>query len=300
MTTHQTAESNRRPLDLGLGRSKTARGIGPFMSGRVNELGSVLAGFFAIVVIVAGGSSVALLVWPSASRTYFSWNLGPAPVAALIGGLYLASVIVFLEAATRPRQETRSVTVGVLGLALPTLLFTTVERDVFDWTRPQAIAWVVLFCSAPLAILLDVRSPTPVDESPKASMVARVALAGVSLAASGLAVGLWAEASRGWLDSRSPIPLGGLTADDLGAWCAFVAVASLVALGRGRVSDIRSIGILLGAIAAGAALAATRTMFDLRANASAYLVGLGALAAIALGLLIGCRQGSSSASQGRP
>lgn len=257
-----------------------------FLVGRVAELGPVLAGFFAIVVIVAGGSAAALLVWPSNSGSYFSWNLGPAPAAALIGGLYLASVIVFATAATRPRQETRSLTFGILGLALPTLLFTAIRRDVFDWTDPQAIAWVILFCSAPISILQDLRTSTPLDESPKAPILARVVLAGISIGAAGLAAGLWVDASRDWLGSRSPIPLAGLTADYLGAWCAFVALSTLVALGRGRISDMRIVGILLEAIAVGAALAATRTMHDLQTDSSVYFVGLGIIAATALGLLL--------------
>lgn len=257
-----------------------------FVVGRVAELGPVLAGFFAIVVTVAGGSAVALLVWPANSVGYFSWNLGAAPAAALVGGLYLASVVVFVAAAARPRQETRSLTVGVLGLALPTLAFTAMRHDVFDWTNPRAIAWVVLFCSAPLSILQDLRTPTPVDESPEAPTLARVALAGISMVCAGLAAVLWVGVSREWLDSRSPIPLSGLTADYLGAWSVFVAVAAIVALGRGRTSDVRTVGILLGAIAVGAVMAATRTMSDLQASPSRYFVALGAVAATAFGLLM--------------
>lgn len=108
-----------------------------FLDERVEELGLALAGFFAIVVIVAGASALALLAWPSQSGAYFSWDLGDPSAAALIGGLYFASVIVFADAAVRPLQQTRALTFGVLGLALPTLVFTGMNHHVFGWSRPK-------------------------------------------------------------------------------------------------------------------------------------------------------------------
>lgn len=256
-----------------------------FAQERVAELGSLLAGFFLIVVAVAGGSAVALLIWPAYSNRYFSWDLGATPAAALIGGLYLASVVVFADALTRPRHETRSLSLGVLGLALPTLLATTLYHDIFNWTRPQAIAWVVLFLSAPLSIVLDLRVPTSGDQAGPASTRARAFLAIASLSSIGLAVGLWAAPSRSWLEPRSPIPLAGLTASYLGAWCSFIALTAGVALIRGRTSDVRQFGLLLGSVSIGAALAAVRTASDLGPNAATYTVGLIGLAIAATGLL---------------
>lgn len=260
--------------------------VRPFAQGRVAELGPLLTGFFLVVVVIAGGSSVALLVWPAHSDHYFSWDLGASPAAALIGGLYLASVVVFAEALTRPRNETRSLSLGILGLALPTLLFTAVHSSVFDWTRPQAVLWVILFLSAPLSILFDLRVPTNFGAPFPTSVQTRVTLAAVSLSSLGLAVGLWAEPTRFWLAPRSPIPLAGLTSDYLGAWCSFVSVTAAVALIRGRRSDVRQVGVLLGSVSVGAGLAAVRTASDLGPNAATYSTGLIGLAAIAIALLL--------------
>lgn len=263
-----------------------------FLAERVEELGLVLAGFFAIVVVVAGASALALLTWPSHSGTYFSWDLGEPPAAALIGGLYLASVIVFADAANRPRHETRALTVGILGLAIPTLVFTAVEHTVFDWSRPQAVAWVILFCSAPVSIALDLRTPTGHATAPQMSALAKAVLAATALASAGLAVGLWAEPSRARLADSGPIPLAGLTANYLGAWAAFIAIAATVAVLRGRTSDTRSVCVLLGSVAFGAAIAAARTSSDLQANTIEYLTGLTAMAVTALALNRSHRAGS--------
>lgn len=251
----------------------------------LQPLGSLLTGFFLVVVFIAGGSSIALLVWPAHSDLYFSWDLGAPPIAALLGGLYLASVIVFAEALMRPRHETRSLSLGVLGLALPTLVFTGLNNAVFDWTRPQAVLWVVLFLSAPIAILLDLRAPTDAGLSPSIPMKASAALAVVSLSGIGLATGLWATPIRSWLAPRSPIPLAGLTASYLGAWCSFVALTAGVAFIRGRPSDVRQVGVLLTSVSIGAALAAARTAADLGPNVVIYFAGLVALATTGVRLL---------------
>lgn len=266
---------------------------------RIGELGLLLTGFFTIVVVVAAGSAITLLVWPSHSGTYFSWDLGAPPIAALIGGLYLASVIIFADAVTRPRHETWPLRFGILALAGPTLGFTAAQHEVFDWSRPQAIAWVALFVSAPVSIIGDLRTPTGADHSPKAPNAARLLLAAISLGASFMAVGLWVPESRTWLGARSPIPLNGLTAYYLGAWCSFLAIAALVAFVRGRTSDTRSTGVLVGSVSLGAALAATRTATDLQANAAAYLAVLGVLAIAATGLVAASTTTKAHTGQGQ-
>lgn len=100
-----------------------------------------------------------------------------------------------------------------------------------------------------------------------------------------MAVGLWVPTSRVWLGARSPIPLNGLTANYLGAWCSFLAIAAAVAFVRGRTSDTRSIGVLVGSVSIGAASAAVRTTIDLQTNTAIYLAGLGVLAVTAAGLI---------------
>ena len=108
-----------------------------------------------------GPPSVAFLSpcadFPSSTATYFSWTIASGPVAALIGGLYLASAGVFAWAYRRPDVELVSLTAGVLGLAVPTLILTVIHRDVFDWIRWQAVEWAVLFLVTPVTIGLELR-----------------------------------------------------------------------------------------------------------------------------------------------
>jgi hypothetical protein len=114
-----------------------------------------------------------------------------------------------------------------------------------------------------------------------------------------MAVGLWVTSSRTWLGARSPIPLNGLTANYLGARCSFLAIAALVAFVRGRTSDTRNIGVLVGSVSVGAAFTAARTAADLQANTGTYLAGLGALA-IAATELIAASTTSPHTGKGQP
>lgn len=106
---------------------------------------------------------------------------------------------------------------GVLALALPTLWFSMFHRQVFDWSRPPAVAWVILLLSAPVSIAADLHIPADPDASPSAGRGTRATLAIVALA-SGVAAGaLWLEPLTSRVTVRSPIPIVGLTGRYLGA-----------------------------------------------------------------------------------
>jgi len=47
--------------------------------------------WFGAVVVAATVSGLVLLIWPDDTGQFFSWGLGPPPLASLVGGLYLAS-----------------------------------------------------------------------------------------------------------------------------------------------------------------------------------------------------------------
>ena len=91
--------------------------------------------FFGIVVVAAGVSGLALLVAPASTDRYFSWTLNPPAAAALIGGFYLASAVVFAWGLRLEWRSARTLLVGVLGLAVPTLVLSIVHDDVFDFSR---------------------------------------------------------------------------------------------------------------------------------------------------------------------
>ena len=90
-----------------------------------------------------------MLLWPGSTGRYFSWRLSPAPIASLVGAFYVASAIVFGWAAHVPPLDAAAWSVhSVLGLAAPTLVVTAVHREVFDFGRWQAVAWVFLFVAS--------------------------------------------------------------------------------------------------------------------------------------------------------
>lgn len=251
---------------------------------RRRDLGVTLTAFYLIVIVVAGGSAIALLGWPGHSGSYFSWGLGAPSAAATIGGLYLASVATFGAALSTSRSRARSLSVGVVALALPTLWFTMAHRTVFDWSRPQAAAWVILFLSAPVAITQDLRTPACPDHSPPAGRGTRVTLAIVALAGAVGAGALWIAPLASRVAAHSPIPIVGLTGRYLGAWCAFLAATTASATIRGRTTDARLAAFLLGAVSIGLLTAAARTAHDLGPNATAYVIAVTVVGIIAIAL----------------
>ena len=90
--------------------------------------GGATAALLVIVVVAAGASGAALLIAPGETDRYFSWTLRPPAAAALIGGFYLASAVVFAVALALPWSQVRTLVVGVYGLAVPTLVLTLRAR----------------------------------------------------------------------------------------------------------------------------------------------------------------------------
>ena len=127
----------------------------------------------AIVVATAAGIVGAImLVAPTSTGTYFAWPLGPPGLAALVGGFYVVSAPVFAYAGTRPAVEVRGLAAAVLAFTVPTLVATYLHRDIFDFSRLMAIAWVVLFIASPITFCAVVMvgpacSPTAERPSPQ-------------------------------------------------------------------------------------------------------------------------------------
>ena len=235
------------------------------------------------MVVAAGASGVALLVAPGSTHRYFSWTLRPPGAAALIGGFYLASAAVFAWGLTLPGRQARALLVGVLGLAVPTLVLTIVHDEVFDFGRWQALAWVALFVTAPVSatLLLGVlRSGEVSSRALPPWCRATLAVLGLTLVA--VALSVWLDTTRDDVVRFSPVDLVRLTGTYLGAWWSFLAVLCLHASTTGRWDEGRVAFVTLGAAAAGAAVALLRTLEDVRHPAVALLVcaGVGALAVV--------------------
>ncbi|MDQ4131865.1 MAG: hypothetical protein M3179_01360 [Actinomycetota bacterium] len=249
-----------------------------------DEPGPVLVVFFTVVVVTAGTSGVALLVAPGATDEYFSWTLRAPAAAALIGGFYLASAAVFGWGLTVPRRQARALLVGVLGLAVPTLVLTLVHDEVFDFGRWQAIAWLVLFVTAPIsASLLLLVGPKAPATSARVPQWCRLVLAVLAVLLGVLAVAIWADETRQELVAWSPVDLVRLTGTYLGAWCSFLAVLCAHGAATGRWDEVRVACVALLAAAVGAGLALLRSIGDIRHPAAA-LVACAVVAVLALGV----------------
>jgi hypothetical protein len=237
-----------------------------------------------VVGVVAGLVGVVMLVSPGSTGDYFSWPIGPEPLARLVGGFYLASTVVFGQAAFRDDWTgARGLCVGVLALTLPTLVATVKHHAVFDFGRWQAVAWVGLFVSSPIAFgtLLWVNRGEQVDRGPRLPSSARVALAVLSTAYAALAAILWF--SLEWASSHSPFAVGSMGGRFLSCWAAFLATLAAFAAWRGRWREARTPVLALIAWPLGGVLAAMLAVDDLQpaGRRLAYLGVLVVLAAVA-------------------
>ena len=95
-----------------------------------------------------------MLIAPGSTARSFAWPLGPRALAALVGGFYVVSAPVFVYAGRRSAIEVRGLAAAVLAFSLPTLAARYLHRDVFDFDRLFAVAWVVLFVASPVTFAL--------------------------------------------------------------------------------------------------------------------------------------------------
>ena len=229
----------------------------------------VLAG----VALAAGITGLVLLALPADSSNYFSWGLDPPPLAALIGGSYVASLLVFGMALRASWVEVRGLVVATLALTLPMLAATFVHLDAFDFGRWQAWGWVLLFLASPVsfgAVLIQRGRPTQVDGQRPAAW-ARLLAGVMCVGLLTLAVLLWIEPARFGL-AVFPFELPPLGGRVLGSWMSFLAFLAGWAATHTRTEGwIPSLGLV--AFTAGALLGALRTIADL-ASPWPYLAGL--------------------------
>jgi hypothetical protein len=244
-----------------------------------------------VVAVVAGVAGMVMLVAPDDTDRYFSWPIGPPPLAALVGGFYLASAATFgLLAARRDWPASRGICFGIVAFTLPTLAATVRHHDLFDWGRWQALAWVALFVGSPLAFssfLYLQRGRRGAGGSPLPDWT-RAVLALLGAVYSLLAVGLLFAPGRLQAD-LSPFRLPGLSGRFIGAWCAFLAVIALFSAGRNRSHEVAFPMLALVLWPVGGIVAAIRSFDDLQPSGrrTVNLLLLGALALAALTASVG-------------
>lgn len=230
-------------------------------------------GFWAVVV-AAGASGAALLASPASTSGFFSWALGPPPLAALVGGLYLASSIVFAVATRLPAEQIRSLLAANVALTLPTIVATLLHLRVFDFGRWQAAAWMALFVAAPPfwgGLLGALRGSEKVASDDRVSTAALI-----------LAGGLAAGSILTWVEPEAvsvlfPFEVAGLGGRFAGAWLMFLAVMAgwYAMLPERRLLPALSLVVY----PAGAAVAALRSFSDLEGGRNFYVLALVAIAA---------------------
>lgn len=260
---------------------------GGFFRRSADRLGALTVGFFVLVTMASGGTGLTLLLWPRSTDVFFSWELNPVAGAAVIGGLYLASALVFAVALTLTWVEARSLCVGVYGLTVPTLISTFVHDELFDFGRWQAVTWWVLFIAAPpaISVVLMANRHRPAPRGRPMAASARSVFGVIALGFGLLGFLILFHPTRSAVSDRSPFLLFGLTGAYLGAWCTFLAVLAGWAALRGtwRESQVPSVA-LVGA-AAGGILASLRTFGALATGSRLlYMVCLLALGAVGAAL----------------
>ena len=100
---------------------------------------------FLLLVLGAGLVGIALVLVPGATGEFFAWGLGPEPLAAFAGGVYVGSAAVYALALASKEHDAQGLVVGAVVLSVSVLVITLTHLDQFDFGRLQAWAWVVLF-----------------------------------------------------------------------------------------------------------------------------------------------------------
>jgi hypothetical protein len=241
------------------------------------------------VTIAGGVAGSAMLVAPRDTDSYFSWPIGPPPLAATVGAFYLVSAGLFAVLGLRADWSApQGVCVAVLAFTVPTVVPTAHHDDLFHWERGQALAWAAVFVATPIifSALLFIQRRRATTAGPALPVLTRIVLGSLGVAYALLALGLLLTPAR--LEQRSPYDLPGLSGRFMGSRCAFLAVLAGFALWRNRA---RQAAVPLGALMlwpVAAVVGALRSFDDLQPSTRRLgylfvLAGLATLAGLSLG-----------------
>ena len=243
----------------------------------------VRRGAFLLLVVAAGLVGLGLLAAPGATERFFAWGLGPEPLAAFAGGVYVGSAVLYAVGLTRPWREVRGLVAGAVVLSVSVLIVTLTHLDQFDLDRLQAWAWLVLFAgfsAVTLWLFLAGDEPDDATASEVLPPAVRTALALVSGVLGVVALALWIDPAGA--SDESPFilpPLGGRFA---ASWIALLAVLTGWGAWRNTKEEAWLPALALVTLPAGALAGALRTVDDLD-PAAPHIAALVAL--IVLGVL---------------
>jgi hypothetical protein len=221
---------------------------------------------YGAVAVAAGLSGIALLAFPSTTADWFAWGLAPVPLAALIGGFYLASSVIYGLGARAGWRAGRVLAIGILALSVPIFVATLVDLEVFDMGRLPAWTWVILFGvfgPAALLVLAGQRDAGvgPEPDRPLGTAV-RAGLLVFAVPLLAVAVALWSDpvGADAWLPYAPP----SLSGRVLGTWAFLLAAVAGWSAVRGLVGEAWPALVALALFPLCALIAAARAFPDLQ------------------------------------
>jgi hypothetical protein len=256
------------------------------LSGATSRAVFVRRAAFGVLVVAAGLVGLGLLAAPGATGTFFSWGLGPEPLAAFAGGAYLGAAALYAVGLPQPWRRVRGLVAGAVVLSVSVLIVTLAHLDQFDFDRLQAWMWVFLFAAfAAVMIAILVTGSDEGERAPRTPLPgwARAALGAVAALLGLLALALWIEPTG--LSDESPFALSPLGGGFAGSWVALLAALAGWAAVRDDAEEalLPALGLVL--LPAGALVAALRTISDLDSGAAVVYVAV-LVALIAVGAVI--------------
>lgn len=237
---------------------------------------------FLVLVIAAGLVGVGLLAVPGATETFFAWGLGPEPLAAFAGGVYVGAAALYAIGLAQPWRRVQGLVAGAVMLSVSVLVATLAHLDQFDFDRLQAWMWVFLFASfATIMVTILVTGRSEGAEPPRMPLPGwvRGTLAVVASLLGILAARLWIGPTGA--SDQSPFALSPLGGGFAGCWVALLAVLSGWGAVRNDVEETRLPALGLVLLPTGALVASVRTISDLDSGAL-YIAALSVL------IVLGC------------
>ena len=219
-------------------------------------------------------------------------------MAAFAGGVYVGSATAYAAALPRSAREVRGLVLGAVVLSVSVFIVTLAHTHKFDFSRLQAIMWVILFAAfsvlTTLLFLFDRGEDTGVGR--RLPRWARVVFGTVAIVAAALALALWIH--PGGLSGASPFKVSPLGGGFAGCWVALLATVCAWAAVRNRTDEARPAAYLLACLPAGALLAGLRTFGELH-PAAAYLAVLAMLVVLGITDLAGTTSSVGAATNER-